>query len=137
MCAARQWKLSPTCFRKYAAYGEGFLVAEQIPSKLALDVIKNTNLKVVHRIVAGDDRKVLGDTMNMEEQQCEMLSTLRLGQAAVFAEGDDRPILVAVPYSKITVPAGDAYQGRVGPGSGRRDAGFPPLTGHCQPLCAV
>ena len=86
------------------AYGEGFLVAEQIPSKLALDVIKNTNLKIVHRIVAGDDRKVLGDTMNMEEQQCEMLSTLRVGQAAVFSEGDDRPILVAVPYSKISVP---------------------------------
>jgi len=58
------------------AYGEGFLVAEQIPSKLALDVIKNTNLKIVHRIVAGDDRQVLGETMNMAPQQREMLSTL-------------------------------------------------------------
>ena len=86
------------------AYGEGFLVAEQIPSKLALDVIKNTNLKIVHRIVAGDDRQVLGQTMNMDEQQRDMLSTLRVGQAAVFAEGDDRPILVAVPYAKLSVP---------------------------------
>jgi len=86
------------------AYGEGFLVAEQIPSKLALDVIKNTNLKIVHRIVAGDDRQVLGETMNMAPQQREMLSTLRVGQAVVFSEGDDRPILVSVPYAKITVP---------------------------------
>jgi len=86
------------------AYGEGFLVAEQIPSKLALDVIKNTNIKIVHRIVAGDDRQVLGETMNMDPQQREMLSTLRVGQAAVFSEGDDRPILVSVPYAKITVP---------------------------------
>jgi len=86
------------------AYGEGFLVAEQIPSKLALDVIKNTNIKIVHRIVAGDDRQVLGETMNMDPQQREMLSTLRVGQAAVFSEGDDRPILVSVPYTKITVP---------------------------------
>jgi hypothetical protein len=67
-------------------------------------VIKNTNIKIVHRIVAGDDRKVLGETMNMDSQQCEMLSTLRVGQAAVFSEGDDRPILVSVPYAKITVP---------------------------------
>ena len=86
------------------AYGEGFLVAEQIPSKLALDVIKNTNLKIVHRIVAGDDRQVLGETMNMDPQQREMLSTLRVGQAVTFSEGDDRPILVAVPYAKVKVP---------------------------------
>jgi DNA helicase HerA-like ATPase len=86
------------------AYGEGFLVAEQIPSKLAMDVIKNTNMKIVHRLVAGDDREVLGKTMNMGEQQRDMLSTLQVGQAAVFAEGDDRPVLVAIPYAKLKVP---------------------------------
>lgn len=86
------------------AYGEGFLVAEQIPSKLALDVIKNTNLKIVHRIVAGDDRQIIGQSMNMDEHQRDMLATLRVGQAAVFAEGEDRPILVAIPYAKIETP---------------------------------
>lgn len=87
------------------AYGEGFIVAEQIPSKLSPDVIKNTNLKIVHRTVAGDDRYILGQTMNMKEEQRSMLSILRTGEAAVFAEGDDTPILVKVPYAKIEVPS--------------------------------
>ena len=88
------------------AYGQGFIVAEQIPSKLALDVIKNTNLKVVHRTVAGDDRKILAETMNMPDKQSSMLATIDSGQAAVFAEGDDRPIMVKVPYAKLP-PAKD------------------------------
>src|SRR6202007_2335742 len=41
------------------AYGQGVIVADQVPVKLAPDVIKNTNLKIVHRIVAEDDRTVL------------------------------------------------------------------------------
>jgi hypothetical protein len=83
------------------AYGEGFLVAEQIPSKLASDVMKNTNIKVVHRVVSEDDRRALGGTMNMAEDQVSMLATLRTGQVAVFAEGDDKPLLVEVPYAKL------------------------------------
>ena len=79
------------------AYGEGFVVVEQIPGKLAPDVIKNSNLKIVHRIVAGDDRQTLGTTMNMDDGQFEALATLGRGRAAVFAEGDDRPVLVQVP----------------------------------------
>jgi hypothetical protein len=86
------------------AYGEGFMVAEQIAVKLSLDVIKNTNLKIVHRTVAGEDRRILGETMNMDNRQCDMLAVLKKGQAAVFVEGDDKPIMVAVPYAKIEVP---------------------------------
>ena len=35
------------------AYGQGVIIADQIPVRLAPDVIKNTNLKIAHRIVAG------------------------------------------------------------------------------------
>jgi hypothetical protein len=35
------------------AYGEGLIIAEQIPSKLIPDVIKNTAVKIVHRPRAG------------------------------------------------------------------------------------
>ena len=78
------------------SYGEGVIIAEQIPTKLAPDAIKNTNLKVVHRLLAGDDRAVLAATMNMDEAQSRFLTTLRAGQAAVFAEGADHPYLVAM-----------------------------------------
>jgi len=86
------------------AYGQGFLIAEQIPSKLAPDALKNTNVKVVHRTVAREDRELLGGTMNMDQDRNLMLATFRAGEAAVFSEGDDRPVWVQVPYSKVEQP---------------------------------
>lgn len=79
------------------AYGEGIVVVDQIPTKLACDVLKNTNLKVVHRLVAEDERRRVGGCMNMSEKQMRHLSTLRCGQAVVFAEGCPSAYLVCVP----------------------------------------
>lgn len=83
------------------AYGEGMLVSEQIPSKLAPDVIKNSNLKVLHRMVSGQDRDLMGDTMNLSDLQKNHLISIRKGTAAVFYEGLDRPIKVQVPLSGL------------------------------------
>lgn len=88
------------------AYGEGVIVAEQIPAKLAPDVIKNTNLKVLHRLVAEDDRRLMGGAMNLDEAQKRFVTTLNTGQAAVFAEGDDGPFLVAVSEHPATMTKG-------------------------------
>ncbi len=82
------------------AYGEGVLIAEQIPTKLAPDAIKNTNLKIVHRLLAGDDREVLAATMNMDEAQSRYLTTLRVGQAVLYAEGADHPYLLGMENFK-------------------------------------
>jgi DNA helicase HerA-like ATPase len=69
------------------AYGQGALIAEQIPTKLTPDAIKNTNLKIMHRIVAEDDRDVMGGAMNITEAQKRQVTALRSGQAVVYAEG--------------------------------------------------
>ncbi|MER6158741.1 ATP-binding protein [Streptomyces sp. NPDC001868] len=76
------------------AYGEGLIIADQIPSKLLPDVIKNTAAKVVHRLPAQDDREAVGATMNITAAQSEYLVTLRPGEAAVFTDGMDYPLLV-------------------------------------------
>jgi hypothetical protein len=92
------------------AYGQGVVVVDQIPAKLAPDIVKNSNLKVAHRIVAGDDRAVLGATMAMDAAQERSLATLSVGQAAVFADGQDAPLLIQVPSAKggaRTWPAND------------------------------
>ena len=82
------------------AYGHGIVVADQTPVKLAPELIKSTNLKVAHRLVAEDDRVALGTTMAMNEAQVRGLATIRTGRAAVFSEGDDAPLLIEVPQRK-------------------------------------
>jgi hypothetical protein len=79
------------------AYGEGLIVAEQIPSKLVPDVIKNTAVKIVHRLPAKDDRDAVGATMNITDAQSQFLVTLRPGEGAVFTDGMDYPHLARMP----------------------------------------
>ncbi|WP_050761677.1 ATP-binding protein [Beutenbergia cavernae] len=87
------------------AYGQGIVIADQVPVRLAPDVVKNTNLKVVHRLVAGDDRDVMAAAMAMSPAQSEHLAVLGMGRAAVFSEGDHTPVIVAVaPPSTIGPP---------------------------------
>ncbi len=78
------------------AYGQGLVIADQVPSRLAPEVLKNTNLKIVHRLVAEDDRNAVGATMVMTEMQSRALATFTPGRAAVFAEDEDAPMLVDV-----------------------------------------
>jgi hypothetical protein len=80
------------------AYGEGLVIAEQIPAKLVSDVVKNTALKVMHRLPAADDRDLVGAAMNLGEAQSRQVVSLEPGVAAVFADGMDRPIRIRVPF---------------------------------------
>jgi hypothetical protein len=82
------------------AYGEGFIVAEQIPNKLAPDVIKNTSLKIMHRIVSRDDREAMGSAMNLDARQLRRVVSLGRGDAVVHCGGrfaDDNAMLLHVP----------------------------------------
>ena len=82
------------------AYGEGIIVAEQIPSKITPDVLKNTALKVVHRLPAAEDRDLVGATMNLSPAQSRHLVSLPPGRAVVFTDGMDRPIRIDVPLGE-------------------------------------
>jgi hypothetical protein len=96
------------------AYGQGVLVAEQIPSKLAPDVLKNTNLKIVHRLIAQDDRQSIGQTMNLSGDQQIHLGILTPGMAAVYAEGADHAYLVRMEnYKRKIQPLPDKALKRI------------------------
>lgn len=99
------------------AYGQGVLVAEQIPSKLAPDVLKNTNLKIAHRLTAQDDRESVGRTMNLNAEQRAHLGILSPGTAAVYAEGADHAYLVQLEnYKQQLFPLSDEHLKEISPG---------------------
>ncbi|HYS40265.1 MAG TPA: ATP-binding protein [Pseudonocardiaceae bacterium] len=95
--AAHAVEMFAAMLAEVRAYGEGLIIAEQIPAKLTMDVIKNTAVKIVHRLPAKDDRDSVGATMNVDDAQSRYLVTLPPGEGAVFADGMDRPLLVRVP----------------------------------------
>lgn len=77
-------------------YGEGLIIADQIPNKLAPDVLKNTNTKIIHKILAQDDKNAVGDTMLMDDKQKEYLSALPVGQAVIFSENTEKAVNVSI-----------------------------------------
>lgn len=87
--------------------GQGVVVVEQIPSKLLPDVIKNTNAKIVHRLVSHDDQMLLSSTLGLEEQESLYLMSLQTGHALYAKEGMQRPIEVKVRQSVPSRIIGD------------------------------
>jgi uncharacterized protein len=95
--AAHAVELFAGLLAEIRAYGEGVIIAEQIPERLVPDVIRNTAVKITHRLPAAGDRQAVGATMNMTRAQNRFLVTLRPGEAAVFADGMDYPLLARMP----------------------------------------
>ncbi len=78
------------------SYGQGVIIAEQIPSKLAPDVIKNSSNKIVQRIVSADDQEIISNTIGITVQDSMYLGNLRNGYALCHKEGMNLPVLVKV-----------------------------------------
>lgn len=65
------------------AFGEGLFLVDQVPTRLIPDAIKNTNIKITHRLVAEDDCKAIGESMGISEEQRKIIPTLMVGQCIV------------------------------------------------------
>jgi hypothetical protein len=125
------------------AYGEGIVIAEQIPAKLVPDAVKNTALKILHRLPAADDRDLVGATMNLDADQSRQVVSLPPGEAAVFTDGMDRPMRVRVPFGEGAEAS--AAAARFGSAGGPEQADLaaladvpvlvPPLTGRRSAAC--
>jgi Helicase HerA, central domain len=79
------------------AFGEGLVVVDQMPSKLVPDVIRNSGLKLVHRLTAEEERTIVGGAMSLNEAQTRFLSSLPVGQAIVYSDGSANACRICVP----------------------------------------
>ena len=77
-------------------YGESLIIVDQIPNKLAPEVLKNTNTKIIHKLFARDDKDAVGDTMALDDKQKAYLSHLEPGEAIIFSQGWKKPVDVQV-----------------------------------------
>lgn len=78
------------------SYGQGVIVAEQIPTKLAPDVIKNSSTKIVQRIVSADDQQAIANTIGITADNAIQLGSLETGFAYCHKEGMALPTPVKI-----------------------------------------
>ncbi len=80
--------------REVRALGEGIIIADQLPSAIAAEVLKNTGLKISMRMTSADDRELLGSMMMANPAQLENMAVADPGTALVMYEGLQRPFFV-------------------------------------------
>lgn len=78
------------------ALQEGIVIADQLPTKMADEVIKNTGLKIAHRITSMDDSALMGSTMAANPMQVEEMAIFDVGRSLISYEGLKRPFRIQV-----------------------------------------
>lgn len=65
------------------AYGQGMMVVDQVPTRLIEDAIKNTNIKIIHKLVASDDSQRVAECIGLTPEQQRVIAKLSIGQAVL------------------------------------------------------
>ena len=84
------------------AFGTGVIIADQMPSKVTLDIVANTDLKVAFRLVEQNERNIIANSTNMTEQQSQHLARLKKGEAMIFCSLLDTSKTVVTPDARKT-----------------------------------
>jgi hypothetical protein len=92
------------------AYGEGLIIADQSPEKLARDAMRNTNVQIAHQLRDADDREAIANAMIMSEEQRNFLGKCETGRAAIFYTGLQKATFIDVPVYKDKLPP--IYEGK-------------------------
>lgn len=89
------------------ALKEGIVIADQLPTVMAQEVLKNTGLKIGLRITSQDDRSLLGSTMAASSMQLEQMATFAVGESLIFYEKLMRPFTMRINewWGEIENPA--------------------------------
>ena len=78
------------------AYGLGIVIADQLPLRLSEGAIKNTNLKIAHRLGAREDAEEIGGSMGLDPEHSAFLNRLKVGEALVHCSSLSEPVHVRV-----------------------------------------
>lgn len=78
--------------------GEGIMIIDQYPSRLVPDAVKNTNVKIIHRLPARDDQETTASCMSLNADQSRLLATLKKGDAIIHSGQDNAAMWLHVFY---------------------------------------
>ena len=79
------------------SFGEGLVVIEQIPSKLAPEVVKHAATKMAGRQSSAEDRRLMGEDMLIPSDSLEAMARLEPGSFLAFGENTPRPVQIMLP----------------------------------------
>lgn len=77
-------------------YGESFIIADQSPNAVDIAAIRNTNTKIIMRLPDEVDRRLLGKSAALKDEQLEEIARLPKGVAVVYQNDWLEPVLCRI-----------------------------------------
>ena len=77
-------------------FGESMLFIAQFPSQVASEVVKNSGVRIIHRVAWAEDLRLVRDSLNLTPEQLAYVSNLGVGEAVVSLTRLQKPLLVQV-----------------------------------------
>lgn len=84
------------------AYGLGIIIAEQLPLRLSDGAVKNTNLKIIHRLGALEDAAAMGGAVGLDEKRAAFITRLGRGEAIVHCASRTEPYHVRITKTAMS-----------------------------------
>ena len=85
-------------------FGESMIFIAQFPSQMASEVMKNSGVRIVHRVAWAEDLRILRDSLNLTPEQVAHISNLGVGEAVVSLTRLQKPLLVQVEAGAPVAP---------------------------------
>ncbi|MDA4114386.1 MAG: ATP-binding protein [Thaumarchaeota archaeon] len=82
-------------------FGEAIVFVAQFPTQVAAEVIKNSGVRIIHRVAWAEDLRLIGQALNLSKEQLAHVSTLGVGEAVVSLSRLQNPILVQVEAGSV------------------------------------
>ena len=83
-------------------FGEAMVFVAQFPTQVASEVIKNSGVRIIHRVSWAEDLKLIGEALNLSKEQLAHVSNLGVGEAVVSLTRLQKPILVQVDAASFS-----------------------------------
>lgn len=83
------------------AYGESLVIVDQSPAAVARDVLRNTNAKIVHRVVDPEDQKVLAGSIGLPDDAAPTIGGLATGQVLLTTRRLGEPHAAQVQLTRL------------------------------------
>ena len=81
-------------------FGVGLCIVTQSPTTIDPEVLKNTNIKIVHSIKSNQDKRVVADSMGLTSAKEKIIDKLDVGEAILVAPNIKKEIIVKI--DKVT-----------------------------------
>lgn len=77
-------------------YGEGFIIVDQSPNAVDIAAIRNTNTKIIMRLPDEMDRRLIGKSVALTDEQLEEIAKFPQGVAVVYQNDWLEPVLCQI-----------------------------------------